>query len=254
MRLPDPPSFRLDGKKAVVLGAGKGIGMASAAALAQAGADVLAVSRTRSDLQKLREGLREQGLDCRTEVMDLTDLPGLRSFFSREPLYDVNVVSAGTNVPQPAFEVEEATFDRVFELNVKAAFFASVAWAKSLVGGKKTGSLILLSSQMGRVGSPDRSVYCASKHALEGFVKSFAWEWGASGIRVNAVCPTFVETPMTAPFLENDDFKRRVLDNIALRRLGQPEDVTGAVLFLASEASALVTGSSLLVDGGWTAR
>jgi NAD(P)-dependent dehydrogenase (short-subunit alcohol dehydrogenase family) len=151
-------------------------------------------------------------------------------------------------------DVSEADFDAIFDLNVKAAFHVAQCFVRHLLLAGKPGSIINMSSQMGHVGAPGRSVYCASKHALEGLTRAMAVELGAHGIRVNTVCPTFIETPLTEPFFRDAEFRDNVLSKIKLGRIGSVEDLMGAVIFLASDASALVTGTALRVDGGWTAE
>jgi NAD(P)-dependent dehydrogenase (short-subunit alcohol dehydrogenase family) len=183
----------------------------------------------------------------------VTDLEAVRAWLASAAPFDILFNNAGTNRPAPFVEVNVEDFDFVFELNVRAAFFVAQAVARRLIAAGRPGSIINVSSQMGHVGSARRSVYCASKHALEGLTKAMAIELAPHGIRVNTLSPTFVETPMTRPFFENEAFRRDVLSRIKLGRLGQVEDLTGAVVFLASEASALMTGASLVIDGGWTA-
>jgi NAD(P)-dependent dehydrogenase (short-subunit alcohol dehydrogenase family) len=239
-------SFRLDGRAAVVTGAGRGIGRACALALAAAGADVVAVSRTRSDLETL-------GPQLRPAVCDVTDSQRVRELFAGLDRVDVLVAAAGTNVPEPLLNVDERHLDALLALNVRATFVTLQTAARRMAVGAG-GSIVLLSSQMGHVGAPLRSVYCATKHAVEGLTKAAAVELAPLGVRVNAVAPTFVETPMTAPFLADAAFRAEVEAQIPLGRLGQPEDVAGAAVYLASDAAALVTGASLRVDGGWTAR
>ncbi len=168
--------------------------------------------------------------------------------------FDILVNNAGTNRPAGLLDVTTEDYDAVMDLNVRAAFFVAQSVARKLVAARKSGSIINLSSQMGHVGGPQRAVYCASKHAMEGFTKAMAIELGSAGIRVNTVCPTFIETRLTAAFFEDEKFRNSVLDKIHLGRLGQVEDITGAVIYLASDASKMVTGSALKVDGGWTAE
>ncbi len=239
-------SFRLDGRTALVTGAGRGIGRGCALALADAGADVVAVSRTRADLDRLMPSARPL-------VCDVTDDARLRALVEGLDRLDVLVVAAGANHPQPLLDVTGDRLDALLELNVRAAFVTLQAGARRMVAGDG-GSIVLLSSQMGHVGAPRRSVYCMTKHAVEGLTKAAAVELAPLGVRVNSVAPTFVETPMTAPFLAEPGFREEVVGQIPLGRLGRVADVTGAVLYLASDASALVTGASLRVDGGWTAR
>jgi NAD(P)-dependent dehydrogenase (short-subunit alcohol dehydrogenase family) len=236
----------LAGRTALVTGAGRGIGRGCALALARAGADVVALSRSGGPLEELPA-------DLRPVACDVTDSARVRELIAGLDRLDVLVAAAGTNLPEPLLEVSDEHLDALLDLNVRAVFVAVQAAARRMVaaGG---GSIVLISSQMGHVGASRRSVYCATKHAVEGLTKAAAVELAPHGVRVNAVAPTFVETPMTAPFLADRAFRAEVESQIPLGRVGRVEDVTGAVLYLASDASALVTGTSLRVDGGWTAR
>jgi NAD(P)-dependent dehydrogenase (short-subunit alcohol dehydrogenase family) len=238
---------------ALVAGGGRGIGRACARALAEAGADVVPVSRSRPELEDLAAELRAIGRRVEPMVCDVTDAARVRELIAGLPRLDVVVMSAGANLPEPLLEVSDEHLDALLALNVRAAFVVLQAAASSMVaaGG---GSIVLLSSQMGHVGAAGRSVYCMTKHAVEGLTKAAAVELAPRGVRVNAVAPTFVETPMTAPFLADPAFREEVERRIPLGRLGRVEDVAGAVVYLASHAAALVTGTSLLVDGGWTAQ
>jgi NAD(P)-dependent dehydrogenase (short-subunit alcohol dehydrogenase family) len=253
MELPTIPSFRLDGKRALVSGAGRGIGLAAASALAAAGAEVTLVARSSEEIAAAAAAIEARGHKAQARAIDVTDLEAVRAWLASAAPFDVLFNNAGTNRPAPFVEVSVEDFDFVFELNVRAAFFVAQAVARQLVAAGRPGSIINVSSQMGHVGSARRSVYCASKHALEGLTKAMAIELASHRIRVNTLSPTFVETPMTRPFFENEAFRRDVLSKIKLGRLGQVEDLTGAVVFLASDASALMTGASLVIDGGWTA-
>jgi NAD(P)-dependent dehydrogenase (short-subunit alcohol dehydrogenase family) len=246
-------NLRLDGRLAVVTGAGRGIGRACALALGQAGANVVPISRTGRELERLADELRALGGDPQPVVCDVTDSARLRKAFASLPRLDLLVASAGTNLPEPLLEVSDAHLDRLLDLNVRATFVAVQAAASRMVDGGG-GSIVVISSQMGHVGAPERSVYCMTKHAVEGLTKAAAVELAPRGVRVNAVAPTFVETSMTAPFLGDDTFRAAVERRIPLGRIGTPQDVVGAVVYLASEAAALVTGASLVVDGGWTAQ
>jgi NAD(P)-dependent dehydrogenase (short-subunit alcohol dehydrogenase family) len=252
--LPTTPSFRLDGKRALVTGAGRGIGLAAAASLAQAGADVTLVSRTKSEIEAAANDIRAKGGKASAAALDVTDIEAVRAFVAKAEPFDILVNNAGSNRPAPFVEVKVEDFDVILNLNVRSAFFVAQAVARRLVEAKQPGSIIHMSSQMGHVGGARRSVYCTSKHAMEGFNKAMAIELAPHGIRVNALAPTFIETPMTRPFFQDETFRRSVLDKIKLGRLGQVEDLMGAIVFLASDASALMTGTSLVVDGGWTAE
>ncbi|GGX71956.1 SDR family NAD(P)-dependent oxidoreductase [Saccharospirillum salsuginis] len=254
MELPKTPSFRLDGKRALVTGAGRGIGLACAVALAEAGAEVTLTARTQAEIESVAEAIRARGGDARAVTLDVTDLDAVSRFVDAEPPFDVLVSSAGGARHPPALEVTPEDFDFTMSLNTRSAFFIAQRVADKLIRAGKPGSLITLSSQMGHVGGPKRAAYCASKHAVEGFTRSMALELGAHGIRINTLCPTFIRTPLTEPMLADADFTRWVTDNIALGRVGEIEDLMGPVVFLASDASALVTGTALMVDGGWTAR
>ena len=248
MMLPRTPSFRLDGKRALVTGAGRGIGLALAAALAEAGAQVTLVARSASEIEP---AAAKMGGDW--AVLDVSDLGAVAAFFDALPAFDILVNNAGTNRPKPMTEVSEDDYNAVLDLNVKSAFFVTQGCVRKMLIEEKSGSLIHIGSQMGHVGGPNRSLYCASKWALEGMSKAFALDLAAHGIRSNTIAPTFIETPLTKPFFEDAAFKASVLAKIKLGRIGRVEDLMGAALFLASDASALVTGTSIVVDGGWTA-
>jgi NAD(P)-dependent dehydrogenase (short-subunit alcohol dehydrogenase family) len=251
--LPRTPSFRLDGRRALVTGAGRGLGLACAAALAEAGAEVWLAARSASEVQAAAMALRDRGDRAHALVLDVTDSTAVARKVAELGPFQLLINNAGTNRPKPVEDVSEDDVDALLALNVKAAFFAARAVAMGLKAAGLPGSIVQMSSQMGHVGGINRTVYCASKHALEGMSKALAVELGPHGIRVNTLCPTFIDTPMTHDWLATPAFRDQVLGKIPLGRVGRLEDVMGAVLFLASDASALVTGSALMVDGGWTA-
>ncbi len=251
--LPITPSLRLDGRRALVTGAGRGIGLAAAAALAEAGAHVTLCARTSNEVEQAAAAIRARGQAADALALDVTDVAAFAAAIDAREPYDVFLNNAGTNRPKPVTEVTQDDFDVVMNLNVRAAYFAAQAVARRLIATGMPGSIINMSSQMGHVGGPNRSLYCASKWAMEGFSKAMALDLASHGIRVNTLCPTFIETPMTRPFFENAEFKASVLAKIKLGRIGTVEDLMGAIVFLASDASALMTGSSLVMDGGWTA-
>jgi NAD(P)-dependent dehydrogenase (short-subunit alcohol dehydrogenase family) len=243
----------LDGGLALVTGAGRGIGRGCARALAHAGTDIVAVSRSPGELERLAEEIRALGRSARPVALDVTHASVVRHLIDELPPLDVLVVSAGTNAPGPLFDVTDEQLDSLLALNVRATFVTLQAAARKMVQAGR-GSIVLISSQMGHVGAARRSVYCTTKHAVEGLVKAAAVELAPHNVRVNSVAPTFVETPMTEPFLADANFRAEVEARIPMGRLGRVEDVAGAVVFLASDAAALVTGTSLVVDGGWTAQ
>ena len=247
------PDFRLDGTRALVTGAGRGIGLAIARAYAMAGAEVTLCARTQTEIEAAAEELRVDGLAAEALTLDVTELDAFEEAISERPAFDVFVNNAGTNRPKPLSDVTEDDFDAVIGLNVKAAIFAARAVTRRMVRNARGGSVINMSSQMGHVGAANRTLYCASKWAIEGFTKALAVELGPHNIRVNTICPTFIETPMTRPYFDDEEFRAAVLSKIKLRRLGTVDDVTEAAVFLASDASSLMTGSALLLDGGWTA-
>lgn len=247
------PSSRLDGRRALVSGGSRGIGLAAAHALAEAGAEVVLAARSQPALDEACAAVRAAGGRARVWCVDVTDSAAVTAGVAQHGPFDVLVNNAGTNRPGLLADTTEDDLRAVFDLNVMASFFVAREVARGMQAAGRRGSLINVSSQMGHVGSAGRTVYCASKHAIEGLTKALAWELGASGIRVNSLCPTFIETDMTRHMFEDAAFHAMVLSKIALGRLGRPDEVMGAVVFLASDASSLVTGSALMVDGGWTA-
>jgi len=254
MDLHSAPSFRLDGKRALVSGAGRGIGLAAASALADAGAHVTLAARSANEIEEAADAIRARGQKAEALVLDVSDLQTMQKAIAAAEPFNILVNNAGTNRPKPLMDVTIEDFDAIMGLNVRAAYFVAQAVARRLIEAKQSGSIINISSQMGHVGAARRTVYCASKHAMEGFTKAMAIELAPHNIRVNSLGPTFLETPMTRPFFENKAFRDEVLGKIKLGRLGQLDELTGAIVFLASDASSLMTGSALVLDGGWTAE
>ena len=253
MELPRTPSLRLDGRRALVTGAGRGIGLACAAALAQAGAHVVLAARTTSEIDEVAESIRRDGGTAETITLDITDLDEATAAIAGLEAFDILVNNAGTNRPVTFLDVTVEDFDYMVGLNLRAAFFVAQTVARRMVELGKRGSIINISSDMGLVGGPNRTVYCSTKHGMEGMTKAMAIDLGPHGVRVNTICPTFIETPLARRFLANEAVRSWVLSRIKLGRIGQVEDLMGAVVFLASDASSLMTGSAMVVDGGWAA-
>jgi NAD(P)-dependent dehydrogenase (short-subunit alcohol dehydrogenase family) len=253
MNLPRTPSFRLDGKRALVTGGTSGIGLGCAVALAEHGAEVTLAARNTARMEDAATEMRAQGWAIKTIAMDVANVSATQQQVADTGPYDILVNSAGFARHAPALETTEADFDAMTDLNAKGAYFLAQAVAKGLIAANKPGSIIQISSQMAHVGGQERAVYCGSKHAVEGYTKAQAIEWGPKGIRVNTICPTFIRTPLTEQTFKRPELVAWITDKIKLGRIGEVEDIMGATLFLASDASALVTGSSLLIDGGWTA-
>lgn len=249
----DLPTFRLDGRRALVTGAGRGIGRAIALGYAAAGAEVTLCARSRDELDTLAQEIGEAGGTCDVLPLDITDQAAVHAALADRPAYNILLNNAGTNRPKPLSEVTEDDYDAVMDLNLRATILTTRAVTARMVEDGATGSIITMSSQMGHVGAANRTLYCASKWAVEGFTRALAVELGPQGIRVNTICPTFIETPLTKPFFEDPAFKAQVLSKIKLGRIGRPSDIVGAAVFLASDASSLMTGSSVMLDGGWTA-
>ena len=249
-------AFRLDGKTALVTGAGRGLGRGIALALAAAGAEILLNSRSPGELEAVAAEIAAAGGTARTLPFDVTDGAAVRAAFAGIRRLDILVNNAGVNRPQPFLEVDEATLDRMIDLNVRALFRTAQEGARLMVadGPASGGVIVNMSSQMGHVGSElNRTVYVMTKHAVEGLTKAMAAELAPRGVRVVSIAPTFIMTPLTEPFFDDPEFKKWTLDRIPLGRLGTIDEVAQAVVFLSSPAAGLVTGSSLLVDGGWTA-
>lgn len=253
MKLPVTPSFRLDGKRALVAGASSGIGLAAAAALAQAGAHVTCAARRKEALLEVVDAIVAAGGTAEALTLDITDTDATAAAFNALGDLHIYVNSTGLARHAPALETKETDFDDVAELNWKAAHFSAREAACVMLRNSHAGSIITISSQMGHVGGVDRAVYAASKHAVEGMTKSMAIEWAAHGIRVNTICPTFIRTPLTEQTFANPERVKWIEAKIKLGRVGEVEDIMGAVVFLASDAASLITGTHLLVDGGWTA-
>ena len=253
MQLPSTPSFDLAGKRALVAGASSGLGLACAAALAAQGAEVTLAARRRAKLDEIADAMSARGWAARTLAMDVAQVEETQATVAAEGPFDVLVNSAGLARHGPAIETRTDDFDAVMGINVRGAYFLTLEVAKGLLAAGRPGSLINISSQMGHVGGRERAVYCASKFAVEGFTKAMALEFGPAKIRVNTICPTFVLTDLTKSTFDDPKKREWILDKIKLGRAGEVEDIMGAVVYLASDASALVTGSAMMIDGGWTA-
>lgn len=246
-------SMRLDGQVALVTGAGRGIGRGTALAMAEAGAEVVVWSRTADEIESLAAEIQAAGGKARAQVVDVTDDAQVQETIADMDRLDILFNNAGTNKPQPFLDVDAESLDIVLDLNIRAAFIVAQAAARKMVA-QGSGSIVNMSSTMGHVGGPNRSVYCTTKHAMEGFTKALAVELAPKGVRVNAVSPTFVETAMTRPMLKDPAFRDFVLGMIPMGRVATEADVAAAVVYLSSPAAGMVTGASLLIDGGWTAR
>lgn len=253
MTLPKTPSFRLDGKRALVTGGSRGIGLGGAVALAEAGAHVVITARSTEEVNAAASEMREAGYSADAVVLDVTDLDTVNAFINDQAPFDILFNNAGTNKPTPFVDVTPEQYDMITTLNSRAAFFVAQAVVKKLIDAGKGGSIIHTSSQMAHVGGLDRSVYCQTKFGIEGLTKTMALELAEHKIRVNTISPTFIRTPMTQSTFDDPERVAWLTSKIKLGRVGEIEDIMGAVLYLASDASALVTGTSLLVDGGWTA-
>ncbi|MEP3346175.1 MAG: SDR family oxidoreductase [Litoreibacter sp.] len=253
MTLPQTPSFKLNGKRALVVGASSGIGKACAVALGQAGATVTLAARREEKLNTLQVEIQASGIEASTLVMDVANTVRTQEQIATNGPFDILLNASGLARHTPALGTLASDFDAVSDINLRGAFFVSQSVAHGLVKAGKSGSLITISSQMAHVGGQDRAVYSATKHAVEGMTKSMAIEWGKHNIRVNTICPTFILTDLTRSTFDDPEKRAWIESKIKLGRVGEVEDIMGAAVFLASEASAMVTGTSLLVDGGWTA-
>ena len=250
--------INLKNKIALVTGAGKGIGKACAIALAEAGANLIIISRTQKDLDQVSKIIKKFKSSCASYVCDVTNYGQIKTIINKQKRIDILVNNAGTNIPEHFTKVQKKNMEKVVRLNTITTFHLAQLCTLKMLEAKNRkkigGSIINMSSQMGHVGGPIRSVYNMTKFGLEGLTKGMALDLAKDNIRVNSVCPTFVETPMTKKFLKNKSFKKQVLKKIPLGRMAKTEDVANAVVFLASNASSMITGSSILVDGGWTAK
>ena len=253
MYFPRTPTFSLRGKRALVTGASSGIGLACAVALAEHGAEVTLAARSGEKLREIADAMAAENWTAQVLELDVADIARTTEAVKQAGPFDILLNSAGLARHSPSLETSEPDFDAVSNLNIKGAYFLTKAVAEGLVEAGRSGSLINISSQMAKVGGIDRAVYSATKHAVEGFTKSMAIEWGKLGIRVNTICPTFILTPLTKSTFDNPERRAWIMDKIKLPRVGEIEDIMGAALFLASDASAMVTGTSMLIDGGWTA-
>ncbi|MEO1793037.1 MAG: SDR family oxidoreductase [Pseudomonadota bacterium] len=250
---PTTPSFRLDGKRALVTGASRGIGLAGAIALAEAGAHVILAARTLDDIEQAATSLADRGLSAECCEMDVTQHTETRNLIEQLGPFDILFNNAGIARHSPMTETREDDFDAVMNVNVKAAYFVAQTVLREMITNGIKGAIIHTSSQMGQVGGVERTVYCATKHAIDGLTKAMAIEAGPHGIRVNAIGPTFIRTPLTQSTFDDPERRAWVESKIKLGRVGEVEDIMGPLVFLASDAGALVTGINLLVDGGWTA-
>lgn len=253
MDLPQTPSLRLDGRRALVTGASSGIGLGCAVALAEAGAHVVMAARGAEKLSRAVDAVNAKGLSAESLIMDISNVDSISTAMKSQDAFNVVVNSAGAASPKPAVETTPEEFQQVMDTNVRGAYFVSVGAAHGMIATGAGGSIIHISSQMGLTGGLDRTVYCASKHAVEGMVKAMAIEWGMHNIRVNTICPTFIKTPLTEVTFSNPERVDWIKSKIKLDRIGEIEDIMGCVLYLAGDASSMVTGASHLIDGGWTA-
>jgi NAD(P)-dependent dehydrogenase (short-subunit alcohol dehydrogenase family) len=253
VKLPTTPSFRLEGKRAIVVGGSSGIGLGCAVALAEAGAHVVIMARRSDQIDQVVTAMQKKGLSAEGILGDVTDVDVTAALFARLRPLDVFVNSAGLARHSPALETKPDDFDVVMNVNLRGAYFAAQAAAGIMIDDGRAGSIITISSQMAMVGGVDRAVYCGSKHAVEGFTKAMAVEFGKHGVRINTICPTFIRTPLTEQTFARPERVQWIEEKIKLGRVGEIEDIMGAVQFLASGASSLVTGSALMIDGGWTA-
>tara|TARA_A100001388_G_scaffold98841_1_gene72043 strand:+ start:2367 stop:3134 length:768 start_codon:yes stop_codon:yes gene_type:complete len=250
--------YNLKNKTAVVTGAGKGIGRACAIALAEAGANLIIISRTKKDLDQVSKVIKKMRVKCKSYVCDITNYNQIKEIINNEVKIDILINNAGNNIPEHFTKVKTKNMEYLVKINTIATFNLAQLCALKMIRSnnrkKIGGTIINMSSQMGHVGGPIRSVYNMTKFGLEGLTKGMSIDLAKYNIRVNTVCPTFVVTPMTKKFLKSKKFKKEVLGNIPLGRFAELSDVASAAVFLASDAASMITGTSLLVDGGWTAK
>jgi NAD(P)-dependent dehydrogenase (short-subunit alcohol dehydrogenase family) len=251
-------NYNLKNKTAVVTGAGKGLGRACAIGLAEAGANLIIISRTKKDLDEVSKKIKKLKVKCKSYVCDITNYDEIKKIINKQAKIDVLVNNAGNNIPEHFTKVKTKNMEYLVKINTIATFnlaqLCTIKMIKSKNRKKIGGAIINMSSQMGHVGGPIRSVYNMNKWGLEGLTKGMAIDLAKYNIRVNTVCPTFVITPMTKKFLKNKKFKKETLGNIPLGRFAEMSEISSAVVFLASDAASMITGTSLLVDGGWTAK
>ena len=251
-------NYNLKNKTAIVTGAGKGLGRACAIALAEAGANLVIISRTQKDLNEVSKKIKKLRVKCKSYVCDITNYNEIKEIINKQPKIDILINNAGNNIPEHFTKVKTKNMEYLVKINTVATFNLAQLCALKMIKSKNRkkigGAIVNMSSQMGHVGGPIRSVYNMNKWGLEGLTKGMSLDLAKYNIRVNTVCPTFVITPMTKKFLKNQKFKKETLNNIPLGRFAELSEVSSAVVFLASDAASMITGTSLLVDGGWTAK
>ena len=251
-------NYNLKNKTAVVTGAGKGLGRACAIALAEAGANLIIISRTKKDLDEVSNKVKKLRIKCNSYVCDITNYNEIKRIINKQSKIDILVNNAGNNIPEHFTKVKTKNMEYLVKINTVATFNLAQLCALKMISSKNRkkigGAIVNMSSQMGHVGGPIRSVYNMNKWGLEGLTKGMSLDLAKYNIRVNTVCPTFVVTPMTKKFLKNKKFKRETLNNIPLGRFAELSEIASSVVFLASDAASMITGTSLLVDGGWTAK
>ena len=251
-------NYNLKNKTAIVTGAGKGLGRACAIALAEAGANLVIISRTQKDLNEVSKKIKKLRVKCKSYVCDITNYNEIKEIINKQPKIDILINNAGNNIPEHFTKVKTKNMEYLVKINTVATFNLAQLCALKMIKSKNRkkigGAIVNMSSQMGHVGGPIRSVYNMNKWGLEGLTKGMSLDLAKYNIRVNTVCPTFVVTPMTKKFLKNKKFKKETLNNIPLGRFAELSEVASSVVFLASDAASMITGTSLLVDGGWTAK